>query len=214
LTDQFILESFPTDDPIRTGVATYLASADGQHWISQVTKEEIIAICDRRAVLQAAGVQVRRCPQEGTALGAATEEVVEFIYRRAVEGKFRRHLREALKRLRESHRAHRPFDVFVFSHTHRADPGFTVPIGGDDTVRVVNTGAWQRVISPSALRALLKRDGVADADGLRYLTFNRLPDCYSFVRVTVEGSRAVPALKFWRRDAKGGRWGIKDHCDG
>lgn len=212
LTDKFILESFPADDPIRAELAAQLASPASAQWISQLSDEEMLAICDRRALLREAGRNVEECPQEAPALGAIRESMVEFIYKRAVEDKFRNHLRGALSDLRAANRANRAFDVFVYSHTHRADPGFTVPISNDVRVRVVNTGAWQRVISPTTLQAILKRDKVADNGALDHLTFERMLECYSFVRVAADTGRTVAALKFWRKN-NAGKWIIADQCE-
>ncbi len=87
-----------------------------------------------------------------------------------------------------------------------------MPISNDVTVRVVNTGAWQRLISPTTLQAILKRDSVADAGALHYLTFERMLEWYSFVRVAADTGRTVAALKFWRKN-NAGKWTIADQCE-
>ena len=197
---------------MRAELAAQLASPEAGQWIVQLSDEELIAICDRRALLRNTGLDIQECPQEAPALGAIRESIVEFIFKRAVENKFRDHLRNALADLRATKRTNRVFDAFVFSHTHRADPGFSVPLSNDFTVRVVNTGAWQRVISPTALRTMLKRNGISDAQALAYLTFERMPECYTFVLVTTNVGKTVAALKFWQR-GQDGKWIIADRCE-
>ena len=78
---------------------------------------------------------------------------------------------------------------------------------------MVNTGAWQRVVTREGLDVIKKQRGlVEDASVLPALHPEHLPLCYSFIMVRSydDHSKPVPLLRYWRKT--GETWSIADQC--
>jgi UDP-2,3-diacylglucosamine pyrophosphatase LpxH len=100
------------------------------------------------------------------------------------------HLAGTLRRLRKKNilTAADPV-LYVYGHTHAATK--PKPIN-DLNVTVVNTGAWQRIMSAAAVKAR----GIKPENVFQVLTLeDGFPPCYSFV--TVNGTEA--SLQYWTR---------------
>ncbi len=93
--------------------------------------------------------------------------------------------------------------VFVYGHRHLADNGF-VPVRGAESPIVINSGAWQRTVTPFQVDELMKTRGTAEADVLRQLQPEDLPACYGVAWIDPYVDRPSPRVRFWRGD---GRWG-------
>lgn len=77
-----------------------------------------------------------------------------------------------------------PIDLYVFSHTHNLDVGFEFPTAvARGVTRVVNSGAWQRVVSADWLRAEQGRRQIPERDALVQIHLEDLPPCYGAVRI-------------------------------
>ena len=96
-----------------------------------------------------------------------------------------------------------PIKVFVYGHQHLADNGF-VPVRGAESPIVINSGAWQRTVTPFQLDELIKTRGLPEAEVLRQLQPEDLPACYGVVWIDPYVDRPNPRFRFWRGD---GRWG-------
>jgi hypothetical protein len=204
--DRFLVESLATDDPIRAVAEEALRTGRLPVSVSQLSDADIITLCDARAAMQEG--QDRRgeprtiatCPPEAGSLGAITESVL-----RSRNSVFTEDLKQRSRALG------REFAVFVYSHTHRADPGFSPLKGGEWTPLVINTGAWQRVISPAELESLRSARGLTHAEVLRTLQPEDLNACYSAVIVEPYTTRPDAKLRYWRRGA-GGQWDFAEDC--
>src|SRR6185369_862308 len=96
-----------------------------------------------------------------------------------------------------------PVKVFVYGHQHLPDNGF-VPVRSAESPIVINSGAWQRTVTPFQLDELIKTRGPSEAEVLRRLQPEDLPACYGVVWIDPSADRPNPRFRFWRGD---GRWG-------
>jgi len=205
---EFFVESLAADDPLKPVVAA--AARDGalSRSMAELSTINIKAICDRRAALAVEaqrrsdrGPGVSRCPARGAGLGAPAQAL--FSSRDEIYGTYMKEVSNALRR------RDRRFDLFVYSHTHRVEDPFqplrAARLGWDPWV--VNTGAWQRVISPAQIAreagqavAVLRREPES------------LPPCYTVVLVRPYAGGAPGAeVRSWRRGATAS-WGFGTPC--
>jgi UDP-2,3-diacylglucosamine pyrophosphatase LpxH len=205
---RFVLDSLPPGDPIRAAVEAAVAAGTIDLAALGFTPDDLLEICDRRALLRRAQLQqtpvparlVAECPREGGTLGAA----VEYLLGQR-DKHFGDHLLATSERLARAGRPPRAFSVFVFSHTHAAHRGF-YPLRRREPAwdpHVVNTGAWQRVIAPEALAAIQAREGWRDAEVLTRMTLERLPACYSAVVVEPYTTRPAAVVRWWKETSPG-----------
>ena len=208
--NRFIVESFPVGDPLRPAVAAAASAGALPLSAAQLTTEEIRMICDHRARLAArsradarGSDKPTRCPTiPRESLGATVQYLLK-----ARDDVFGAHLRRAQAALA----AREPsFRIFVYSHTHIADPGFAplrrARTGWDPWV--INTGAWQRVIGSETIA----RDSPNAAAALSR-ELESLPACYSMVWVDPYATVPAARLRSWRRHADG-TWGFGERCPG
>lgn len=180
--------------------------------IEELSDRDLRALCDRLALedgvrhesLGAAATPIALCPR--STLSAAGQAF--FGSRDKV---FSRHLTKVRDDLVKADRleAKAPFEVFIYSHTHRAERAFR-PVKGDWSPAVLNTGAWQRLISEVAMEAKRKADTLSSADVLKTYSVGSLAPCYTFVAVEPSNGTARAAdLMSFRLDAQSGRWIVR-----
>jgi UDP-2,3-diacylglucosamine pyrophosphatase LpxH len=234
----FILDSLPADEPL--GRAARRADADTQidATLHELSDDELREICDARALIEDA----RRAPAGGGAAAAAAAgagaaittgcpakegtlgALAQAVSRRSASAVLARYLVDRYRALKDSGAATRPFTVYLYGHTHLADSGFSPMADSypDWNPRVLNTGAWQRVVTPAdleRLRCLLRPD-----QSPIELQPEQLPACYSAVFVrpyggsanasgNVNGSdaRPRPELLFWGARAPD-QWSLASTC--
>jgi hypothetical protein len=77
----------------------------------------------------------------------------------------------------------------------------------------VNTGAWQRLITPEHLSGLLQANTTKK---LSDYTPEDLPACYSMIVVpaydSANGEKAEAKVYFWAKDPASGTWSIRSDC--
>lgn len=94
------------------------------------------------------------------------------------------YLNRVLDGMRGQQLASSPFDLYVFSHTHNLDVGFEIPSQSrSGTTRIVNSGAWQRVVSSEWLKREQTRRQIPLRDVLVTVALEDLPPCYGVVRI-------------------------------
>jgi UDP-2,3-diacylglucosamine pyrophosphatase LpxH len=212
----FLAASIPPDDPFAASVAK--ASAAGALAASglDLTDEAIVAICDYRAAIRRArrrmervltqlsgvGPPVAECPRTPETVGSGFED-----YWRSRNATFTKHIGAARERLARDRLAARPFEIFVYGHTHLPDRAFRP--GGEEGPIVAASGAWQRTIHPVALDQRAKDSGIPVRELLRQLQPEDLPACYSFLRITP--AARTPEPRAWQRTAEGS-WAMAASC--
>ena len=220
LGDIFLVESLPRDDAFYAYAAETLEVGRLDLTLGDLTDDQIVAICDHRAVLRrarrrveqtltqlprSAGPPPRECPRQPDTRGGAYSE-----FFRSRDLAFADYLHATRERLERLDGDARPFAVFVYSHTHLPDRGFS-PTQEGWQPEIVNTGAWQRVIYPLRLERTREAQGVPEQDMLRALQPEDLPPCYAFVRLAPYADVPDPSLRYWRR-GDGGEWEIAAAC--
>jgi len=186
---EFLIESIPKDDPMRAVAEATLGGAT----LGDMTDDEIHDICDRRAEMMADGKQIDVCA--AASQGAAAQR--SFLAPKAVITK---HLNDTYKRLRDGGETSLPFQVFIYSHTHFANGGFQ-PFDGSGTAWnpwVINTGAWQRIVSKEQFEKILAAKGIATNEALQKLQPEDLPSCYDTVVIPPYQTDPNFQLKGWR----------------
>ena len=207
--DRFLVESFPKDDPLRVEAETALGRKELGLSLKDLSNVEILEICDKRASLLEEKKTITPCPRKDSDLAAAAQKLLRS--RNAVYGE---HLEHAYRLLVHAGKTKQRFEVFVYSHTHQADAGFN-PFEGKTNwdPLVVNTGAWQRVVTPEQLEEIKQAEGVAQKDVLPTLEPEKLPPCYSVIRVEPYSKRRnlKAVLQYWQQN-KDGKWSFEESC--
>jgi hypothetical protein len=212
---RFFVESVPKDHPFYESMKQALDEGKLTAPFKEVTRNEndIMTICDERAALmkiQASKpgqeITMTECPRKGGSLGAVGETLS-----RARNAVLAEHLDKTCRGLDGC--TTNPFDVYVFSHTHLAVPAYSPINKGTWRPTVVNTGAWQRVVTPEQLSALREKRKLPEKEVLQKLEVEDLPPCYSAILVQPYGGtvKPTPVVRYWRAQ-KEGTWGFSRQC--
>jgi UDP-2,3-diacylglucosamine pyrophosphatase LpxH len=191
--DAFLVESIPSDDPLRSKVAEALENGTLGARLTDFSEDEIRTICDIRAAEVAKQERARRtrtvteCPRstQGALAEAAFNNLDDIL---------RKHLNET----RARPGVPKTFSLYVYGHTHREFATRHPLLGQDWDPGVVNTGAWQRVATAASLEHRRVSEGIPRGEVLRRIPPQDLAPCYSVVV-----ARAVPggvdsALCYWK----------------
>ena len=192
----FLVQSLLPDDPLRAVLTT------DPEPVPTLSRDEIRAVCERRETTRAqlapeAREQVPACKRGLAALRAVKEYLLG-----ARDKIFRTHL-DAHRRMLGGNN----FQVFVYSHTHKAETAFSPFVPKDPTALppadgwyplVVNSGAWQRVLTERQLKA----KNLEPAAVLRLRPEN-LPACYSAIVIDEAKPNLDPVLRWWHRVGTG-----------
>ena len=67
---------------------------------------------------------------------------------------------------------------------------------------MLNSGAWQRLVTPEKLEEIMEGHKLSEKDMLLKLTLDDLPDSYSFIIVPKyeKGSKPQARLSYWGKD--------------
>ena len=215
---QFLVDSLPSDDPV--GRAARQPATQLPPSLAEITDAELVAICDARAQIaayqkeHALPATVTHCPVKDGTMGA----IGQAILQRSRATLFAAHLGERFQELEASKQITFPFTLFVYGHTHLADAGFR-PLAKshpDWDPLVVNTGAWQRTVTPAQLEALRCRTTAGQS--LIELSPNELPACYNVVWIDPAPVAAGPKAgartaktRYWTKGVAG-TWSLEDTC--
>jgi UDP-2,3-diacylglucosamine pyrophosphatase LpxH len=184
----FMAASLPSDDPfapvMKTSPPEALAGAG-----SQLTDQDIVAICDYRAAIRRARRRMERVLTQLSGVGAPMSECPRTPD--TVGSAFEYYWRSRDRQVRDHIRDPKDLDAIVFGHTHLLDRPYR-PFGEEGPV-VVTSGAWQRTIHPNDLEQI-------DAP------LESLPACYSFVQIGSAAGRRTPQQRSWR--LTGQQWGM------
>jgi UDP-2,3-diacylglucosamine pyrophosphatase LpxH len=228
----FFVASFPDDDPFKprvVGAATSGALGTLEDW----SNDELAGVCDYRAAVRRArrrfeplvtqfaprGPAVAECPRTPATRGAQ----FDYFWRSRDET-----FAQRLKMIAAETGGRAP-DVFVHGHTHLADRSqynanmisgglLKIPMEGFSPVRgallpiAINSGAWQRTITPAQYERLRSARSMSDDQLLGSLQPEDLPACYSFVRIPPYTDVPAPAVRYWRQ--AGGEWRMAESCGG
>jgi hypothetical protein len=189
---------------VRSDSAGIETSLDG------FSDDDLKGICDARAQIRQYQEDhqltptIERCRVKEGTLGA----VGQALLRRSRDTIVSTYLAERFQQLKGAGAVTVPFKTFIYGHTHFADAGFhpMAESNPDWNPTVLNTGAWQRTVTPDQLKRLTCR--VAANQSVIELTPEALPPCYTAVFLK---SGAVPELRYWTMDAAK-QWRFDSTC--
>jgi hypothetical protein len=120
--DELIVDSYAPDDPLLPAMRDAEKNGTLPLHTKNLTDDQIRALCDRRAIIQnreRAGGLCEKDKRDCISLCAPSSAgaVAEQFF-----GLRERHFREYLQRAAESAKTADPFRIFVYSHTHIAEP--------------------------------------------------------------------------------------------
>ncbi len=211
---RFFAESLLPDDPFLPAVDRAMRRGELALDPARLTDQELGAICDYRAALRRArrrlersmtqaattGPPLSECPRTRATRGSAYE-----YFWGSRDAAFGRRIEQVNATLAQDGRSAPAPRVFVYGHSHLAAVGF-VPVRGASWPIVLNSGAWQRTVTPFQLEAVMEERGWSSAELLEHLRPEDLPACYGVVWIDPYSDASPnPRLRLWRSD---GRWGV------
>jgi hypothetical protein len=185
-----IVEGLDKDDPIRVKALERKQELDRLVQDREAMPDELVRVlCDQLALQHAADNHVPQCikPHLGYALYKSGIISLERI--------LRKHLKETLEK-------HPAMTLFVYGHTHTMQEPWNLKVRRGTTIKVVNTGTFQRLIDEGQFLQAAKGK---PTELLSSLSLDELAPCYSAVLVTYENGYPHADLKNWREfpDGKG-----------
>jgi hypothetical protein len=205
----FLADSVPRGDAVRDAAVDQTAHGTFGLSTSDLSDDDIVEICNLRKALLDADIEQHRTPTVTACplatLGAITQPLLSS--RRTI---FQKHFDETYDRLTKANRIERPFQLFVYSHTHKSDSGFYPLSGSAWDPFVVNTGAWQRTATPDQLSVIQKNHHLDDK-GVLTLQPEDLPPCYSVILIAPYQNVPKSKLQFWEK--KNASWSLGGSCD-
>jgi UDP-2,3-diacylglucosamine pyrophosphatase LpxH len=208
--DVFFYLSVPADDPMRSVAEAAYESGSLGITLSDLTDGEIGNICESRQALYLQQTRGTPHPQptidpcaSRQRLGAAMQAVFGPARDKLVKAR----AQELVKELKDTGWLTEPFDLYVYGHTHNALPPQSIRVDSSWTFEAVNSGAWQRIASPAQFKALACGRPAAMA---LQIPLDRLPACYSLVRVKPYAEKPSPELLYWSE--AGGTGSLSPAC--
>jgi hypothetical protein len=211
----FLLGSIDRSDPAYPVLKHAIESKPLALTDLKLTAEDYQELCDRRLILrdkyaaQTPPLTLDLCPRRNgqPSMGYVLDKLL---------GREQRNLKQHLLAMRATINAPRreaePFSIFVFGHTHSATPGQFIDATGVWRPFIINTGAFQRVIDSTHLRAFANQHQLDDDKVLDRITLEDLPRCYTFVRVAPADSsgKRSALLRYWAEVGTG--FAENDRC--
>jgi UDP-2,3-diacylglucosamine pyrophosphatase LpxH len=174
---RLIAEALPKDDPLRAAIKGTDTEADGlKAELSSLVKDPTrLADDDVRALCsQLSTMDGPRC--DILTAGAAIE--VNFFPRQFV---LRNHISGRIE-------SHQRMSIFVYGHTHQFEEGWIMSVSSVSSVKVHNTGAFQRTVDESGFLSRIQKRNLAPAEALRAIKLEELAPCYGVVLITYDQS--------------------------
>ena len=199
---RFLSESLPSDHPFYSDVREPKNEQVKEQIVEMFKKlsdEDIKTICDKRALLvekqeKQEKITITRCPQTNGQLGAITQTIF-----RSGEKVLGEHLEKvvcpSIKGCEDQ-----PFKVFIYGHTHLSIRPWELSLSrGNWKPMIINSGAWQRVVTPEQVNAIRDRKSLPKEEVLPKLLPEDLPPCYSYVLIKPysKENRPTPLLRYW-----------------
>jgi hypothetical protein len=218
--DRFLVESLDSDDPLHAAAEQALAQNELNFSVKDLSDEEIITVCNMRAARREAArlagkpAPVDDCPGRER-LGAIKTAILNTSAQRLSH-----RLDQVRKTLPDADRPTKDFSLYVYAHTHsehgecRPKEVVTKGLIGQDTWNpgVVNTGAWQRLITPQTFNQMKK----SSKKTLAQFRPEDLPACFSVIVVPAyqanSNAKPRPKLLFWSQEDESQNWDLHEYC--
>jgi hypothetical protein len=208
----FLVESLLPDDRFRATAERFLNESALRLDLSEFTDSEVVALCDYRAALRRARRRLERTLSQVPRVGPAATECPRVpatkgtafdYFWRSRNARFSAHLDRVRQALDRASPLRQPISVLINGHRHLPDAGFVPARNGESPV-VLNSGAWQRTVTPFQIEELMKDRNWSEAEMLRQVRPEDLPGCYGVVWIDPYTEHPTPRFRFWREDR---RWG-------
>jgi UDP-2,3-diacylglucosamine pyrophosphatase LpxH len=207
-----LAESLLPDDRFRPIVDAALREGRLSIDLATLTDKQLIAMCDYRAALRRSRRRLERSMTQASTTGRAPSECPRTMATRGSAFDYFWRSRDDLvmsrfeqvrATLAADSRASQSIKVLVFGHTHL--PAAPLPLTRSEaTPVVVNSGAWQRTVTPFQIEEVMHERSWSEGDMLRQLRPEDVPACYGVVWIEPYSGDPKPRVRFWRSD---GRWG-------
>lgn len=207
-----LAESLLPDDRFRPVVDRALREGRLSIDLAMLTDTQLSAMCDYRAALRRSRRRLERSMTQASTTGRAPSECPRTMATRGSAFDYFWRSRDELVMSRfeqvrttvaTDSRASQSIKIVAFGHTHL--PAAPVPLTrGGVTPLVLNSGAWQRTVTPFQIEEVMQERGWSEGDMLRQLRPEDLPACYGVVWIEPYSADPKPRVRFWRPD---GRWG-------
>ena len=181
--------SLPKDDPFRkliegAGPGAKEVRAELTELAKTLSDEDLQMLCQNALVLEKKNL----C---APALAALAES--KLVPKRVV---FKRHFADRRK-------TEGDFEVFVYAHTHQWEEAWKVELDRDMSVKVINTGAFQRLVDEEGFLQRAKARRLSPAEALRQLRPEDLAPCYGVVVVKPGAGEINAKLRLWQMPESG-----------
>ncbi len=208
----FLAESLLPDDRFRPVVDSALKDGRLSLDPSMLTDVQLTAMCDYRAALRRSRRRLERSMTQALTTGRAPPEcprtpatrgsAFDYFWRSRDDLMVSR-FDQVRATLTADKRPAQSIKVAAFGHTHLA--AAPAPLArSSETPVVLNSGAWQRTVTPFQIEGVMQDRGWAEGELLRQLRPEDLPVCYGVIWIEPYESDPKPRLRFWRGE---GRWG-------
>jgi len=207
-----LADSLLPDDRLRPVVDNALKEGRLSLDSATLTDAQLIAMCDYRAALRRSRRRLERSMTQALTTGRAPSECPRTPATRGSAFDYFWRSRDALmvdrftqvrSALTADKRSSQSIKVVAFGHTHLA--AAPAPLArGSATPVVMNSGAWQRTVTPFQIEGVMQDRGWTEGDVLRQLRPEDLPVCYGVIWIEPYVGDPKPRIRFWRAE---GRWG-------
>jgi UDP-2,3-diacylglucosamine pyrophosphatase LpxH len=150
------------------------------------TDDEVKLLCDLVSIRHKASVSC-----DDATLGYSTSKLI-----RSREGVLKSHLKAKLQ--------HYPkMRIFVYGHTHKYEDVWQIKLSSVNTVSVMNTGAFQRLVDEDEFVKLAKNKKISPANALKSLELEDLSPCYTVAMIEYKDEGIKPSLWRWHMSETG-----------
>ena len=205
----FFVDVFKSDPKLDSDVQAALASKEIELDVRSLTPDDVQRICDHKLSLRKSNPDVELCPMQDGNLSAVVTGLTS-----SPESQLVKYLRDVLPRVIQRD-AVLP-SIYVYGHTHSAIASTKLNLGdmagGPAAISYVNTGAFQRIVSPEQLKKLLASRTGQVSKSLRDLDVEDLPACYTFISVEPYSGAPVAVLNSWVETSSGKFGARKGGC--
>jgi hypothetical protein len=162
-------------------------------------EEDVMALCDRIALLSSGSGAGTRVPCSEQLSVAGLQKLIPE----------NRILRSHLSMIR---REHPKLQLLIYGHTHEMRKPWPVEVDAE-TLTVVNTGAFQRLLDEDALQREATARNKTATEVFATMPLEDIPACYPAVLVKYAGPLPKPELANWFVDPATGKGSMIDACD-
>jgi hypothetical protein len=172
--------------------------------LSTMDNDSLEVLCDYKyAKIKAGNTKIAECPKKGEALGAGLDRYMS----KDPNGPLKAHVTKMRDFFARSSSDTTSLSLYIYGHTHEAKITDGLPIKGNpEEVAVFNTGAFQKILTSAKWKELSGNCASEDLSRLKGLTYDNLPEAYTFVRVKPYKTGGQPSAELLLWGKTGESW--------